>query len=141
MIQDKLARFSDAQAITTSSASTDVINTLAAGDSYEGAWFVAGIDTTVAGGASVTTTFQLQTSANEDFSTSAATLVQSAAYLTASLTAGKMFVARIPPGARKYLRAYKVVGGTGVLTAGAYDFYIVKDIDVEFSRRYLLNYA
>ena len=141
MLQDIRARFSDAQHSTNSAASTDIIDTLAGGDSYEGAWFVALVDTTATSGGNATETFQLQTAETSDFTgPTAATLIQSAAYPVADLVAGKFFAARIPPGAKRYLRGY-LVNGTAVLTAGKFDMFVAKDIDIEINRRKMLSAA
>lgn len=143
MILDNLALLADALENTLSVASTSTIDTLAAGDAYVGAWFVARVDTAFTAGAGApTATFQLQTSANENFSGGATTLINSSAYLAAALTAGKIFVGRIPPGSLRYLRGYKVVDdGTSTkrFSAGKFDMYIVKDIDLDLNKRYLLN--
>jgi hypothetical protein len=148
MILDDRAQFSDAQENTTSVASTDVIDTVAAGDSYEGAWFVALVDTAfTANSATPTNTFQLQTSDTEAFlgGSNAQTLVQSAAYIYTDLTAGKFFAARIPPGAKRYLRGYKLTAGetagSAVYSAGKFDMFITKDIDLEINKRRLLRRA
>ena len=144
MILDALALFSDAQDSTVSVASSNVIDTLAAGDSYEGAWFVVSVDTAFTTASTTPTfTFQLQTSAIEGFTDStAATLVASAAYLATQLTAGKFWAVRIPPGAKRYLRGYKSVStntGADYVTAAVYDMFITKDIDLEINKRYRLE--
>jgi hypothetical protein len=147
MILDARAKFSDAQESTLSVASTDVVDTIDDGDSYEGAWFVALVDTAFTAGAGTpTATFQLQTSDVEGFNdASDSTLIQSAAYLAADLAAGKFFAARIPPGAKRYLRGYKVVSGTvddtNKFSAGKWDLFITNDIDLEISKRKLLPSA
>jgi hypothetical protein len=140
MILDKLAVFADAQSTTTSAASTDVVDTLAAGDAYEGAWFVVRVDTAFTATGAPTTVFQLQTATNEGFTTGAATLAQSDAYLVASLTAGKFWAVRIPRGAKRYLRGYKSItnynAASIVLASCVYDMFITKDIDLEIQKRY-----
>ncbi|NJO00395.1 MAG: hypothetical protein HC880_00765 [Bacteroidia bacterium] len=143
MILDNLALLADALENTLSVASTNTIDTLAAGDAYVGAWFVARVDTDFTAGAGApTATFQLQTSASETFAGGAETLITSSAYVADSLTAGKIFVGRIPPGALRYLRGYKVVDSGASnkrFSAGKFDMYIVKDIDLDLNKRYLLN--
>jgi hypothetical protein len=143
MYIDALALFSDAQNSTVSVASTNVVDTLAAGDSYEGAWFVVRVNTAFTTATTVPTfTFQLQTAETEDFSgATPATLVASAAYLASQLTAGKFWAVRIPPGAKRYLRGYKVVStntGANYVTAAVYDMFIVKDIALLKDKRYQL---
>lgn len=136
MILDARAKFAEsAQSETTSAASTDIINTVAAGDSYEGAWFVALVTTSYTAGAGApTVTFQLQTSDEEDYVESDnITLIQSSAYVAAELVAGDYYACRIPMGCKKYLRAYKSVSGTvsdsNKFSAGAWIAFITKDID------------
>ena len=133
MILDSLALLSDDQTTTTSVASTDLINTVAAGDSYEGAWFYVQVSTAFTATGAPTTQFELQTSATEAF-TVTATLCQTSAYLVADLTAGKQFKMRIPPGALRYIRGYKKVTnyatGTIVLSACGYTMAIVKDVGI-----------
>lgn len=144
MFIDYLATFSDAQNSTVSAASTNVVDTVAAGDAYVGAWFVTRVDTAFTTATAVPTfTFQLQTAATEDFSgATPLTLVQSAAYLASQLTAGKYWAARIPPGVKRYLRGYKVVStntGANYVTAAVYDMFIVQDIALLKDKRYLLQ--
>lgn len=143
MILDDLAVFADAQTTTTNSASTDVVDTLAAGDAYVGDWFVARVDTAfVAGAGAPLTDFQLQTSTTEAF-TAVITLAQSSGYLVASLTAGKFWAVRIPLGAKRYLRGYcnhsNYNGATAFLASCAYDMFITKDVSSQIARRYQLS--
>ena len=134
MIQDALLVFSDAQAATASVASTSTVDTLAKGDSYAGAWFVVRVDTAyTAASGTPTNVFQLQTSASETFADAATTLVQSASLSATDLIAGYTWKVRIPPGALRYLRAYKVTTQSieNIFTAGKFDAFIVQDADVE----------
>lgn len=142
MILDALTTFSDAQSSTLAVASTDIIDTLAAGDSYEGCWFVARVDTAFTKVGAPTVVFQLQTCADSDFGTSApVSLCVSASYVAANLVAGKFVAMRIPHGAKRYLRGYKVItvyNGVDYWTAAVYDMFIVKDIDANYNQRYML---
>ena len=143
MILDKLAVFADAQTTTTSVASTDIVDTLAAGDAYVGDWFVARVDTAYTAGAGAPLTdFQLQTSTTEAF-TAVITLAQSSGYLVASLTAGKIWAVRIPLGAKRYLRGYinhsNYNGATAFLSACATDLFITKDLTNNIQKRYALS--
>lgn len=138
MILDGLLVLDDTMTTTTSCASTNVINTVAAGDSYEGAWFVVQIDTSFTATGAPTTVFQLQTSDLETFlDTDDVTLCQTASTLVAGLTAGTRFAIRIPPGAKKYIRGYKSITNYSApsiaVTASAYSMFIVKDIDMPVS--------
>ena len=135
MILDNSLLLGDAQTITTG-ASTNVVDTLAAGDSYEGAWlYVAVNEVFVTAGTAGTLQIQLQTSSLENFegsATQSVTLSQSAAIAEATLVAGyEMYKVRIPPGAKRYLRTYMVVGtDTGTITTGKLDMYIAKDAPI-----------
>ncbi len=143
MIIDALATFADAQTGTVSAASTDVVDTVAKGQSYAGDFFVARVDTAFAAAAGAPTLiFQLQTSDTEDFSgASPATLAASSAFLAAALTAGKMWKIRIPAsGVKRYLRAYKVVDSAAqtAWASGKWDAFVTPDIDVTVNERYTL---
>lgn len=144
MILDALATLSTAQTTTTSVASTDIIDTVAKGDSYQGCWFVVQVSTAFTTSTTTPTfTFQLQTSDAETFlSATAYTLVQSAAFLASELTAGKFWAVRIPQNTRRYIRGYKSVSvntGANYVTANGYNMYIVADIDSMIgTKRYML---
>lgn len=142
MILDNLMELADGQSGTTSVASTNVVDTIAGGDAYSGGmaglFFVTRIDTafTAIVGTTVNCSFQLQTSNNEAFAgDTTITLVQSAEFKAADLTAGKIIVLPIPPGAKRYIRGYKLVeddntSGNHVFSAGAWDMYITKDAPI-----------
>jgi hypothetical protein len=131
MILDDFLVMADAQSSTVSAASTDYIDTKAAGDAYEGAWFVFRVDTLFASTGTVTCEVQLQTSPATNFTDSGtATLISSSALAFSTFTAGYMFKARIPSGCKRYLRGYKVVSpntGGNYATSAIYDMFIVKD--------------
>ena len=62
MFLDDLLKLADAQESTISVASTSHIDIIAAGDSYEGAWFYARVDTAfVAGAGEPNGMFSIQT--------------------------------------------------------------------------------
>lgn len=144
MIQDALAYFADGQSGTTSAASTDIIDTLAAGDAYVGHWFVCRVSTTFTQvGSTSRATIQLQTSDTESFTSTAnsATLASSSAFAATALTAGKIWAVRVPPNVKRYIRGYKSVSGTdggNAFSAGALDMFITPDLDLEINKRYLL---
>ena len=131
MFIDALTVFSDAQAVTVSAASTNYMDTLAAGDSYEGAWLVFRVETAFTAGGAATMQVDLQTDDNSSFS-SATTLctLPGGAIAVATLVAGLIRKVRIPPGAERYLRGYYTVS-TGPMTAGNADLFITKDVDLE----------
>lgn len=125
MIIDKSLQVSDAQAVTASAASTDVIDTgvanRAIGTDTSLALSIT-VDESATASGSATVTFSLQDSAdNSTF----ADVVASAAIGKAALTAGKQPVLfKLPNGLRRYLRVYYTVA-TGPLTAGKFSAQIV----------------
>lgn len=133
MILDALLVLADAQTGTTSAASTDYVDTLAAGDSYEGNWLNIRIDTTyTAAVGTPTATFALQTADTTDFlAPDAITLASTAALGVASLVAGNyIWQIKIPVGLRRYFRVYKTVTApNNNFALGAYDAFITADID------------
>lgn len=144
MILDYIAKFSDGQTGTVSVAHTDYIDTEAAGQSYEGAFFVFRVDTAFSQtGTASRLTVQVQTSEDSSFlNSTTATMVQSATFSTSDLTAGKYWAVRLPMNAKRYIRAYNSVSGTSgsthIFTGGAWDSFITNDIDREINKRYAL---
>jgi len=130
MIIDANLVMSDAQgAITATVASTSYVDSLSAGDSYEGLWCEFLIDTSFTAN-SATVQFELQCDDNTSFS-SPTTLFITGAIADTVLVAGyRVARFRIPLGAERYLRAKYTVSGTGV--AGKVDCRLVKDVDVTF---------
>ena len=132
MITDKLLMFSEAQAVTASAASTDVIDLspidgtrrdIGVGYPLE---FWATVNTTATAAGAATLNVQLQTSPDNSTWT---TLYDSGTLALAALTAGKrLFSAKVPAGVQRYLRVNYVVG-TGPLTAGAFTSGINLDVD------------
>ncbi|TCD18167.1 hypothetical protein E0D81_12660 [Lelliottia amnigena] len=132
MILDKLLMFSEKQAVTTTAASTDVIELgpidgtrrdIGVGEPLE---FWATVDTTATASGAATLNVQLQTSPDNSTWT---TIYDSGALALAALTAGKrLFSAKVPAGVQKYLRVNYTVG-TGPLTAGAFTSGINLDVD------------
>lgn len=146
MIQDALARFASAQSGTLSTAHTDIIDTLAAGNDYRGCFFVFQVSTafTQVGTASATKlNVQLQTSDVEAFTDSDdVTLATSNTWTSSQLAAGKYWAVRVPTGAKRYIRAYNNVSGASAgsaFGAGAWNSFLTPDIDVRIDRRYLLD--
>jgi hypothetical protein len=138
MIKDASLVMANAQATTVSAASTDYIDTLAAGQAYVGSiveFRVNGAPTAAAG--APTMTFQVQTADDSAFSSGAATLNASSALVAASLTAGTKVSFRLPPkGVKRYIRAYFLTNASGEsikFSGGSYDAYIVKDVDVSIN--------
>jgi len=125
MILDKQNLFSDDQALTTSAASTNLID-MGSDDSsvptpnLKDAELFCMVNVAFVGGTSVKVS--LQTDDNTDFS-SAVTLYNTEAVVTASLVAGYKFIMpRLPEtGVEQYIRLYYTIVGTytaGKVTAG-----------------------
>ncbi len=136
MILDKLLMFSEAQAVTATAASTDVIDLsplkgtrrdIGVGEPLE---FWATVNTSATAGGAATLNVQLQTSADNS---TWVTLYDSGTLALASLTAGKRILStKVPAGVLKYLRVNYVVA-TGPLTAGAFTAGINLDVDANYS--------
>lgn len=132
MILDKLLMFSEAQAVTASAASTDVIDLgpidgtrRDIGVGYPLELFV-NVNTTAAAAGAATVNIQLQTSPDNSTWT---TLTSSGDLALSSLTSGKRVMSqKVPQGVQRYLRVNYVVG-TGPLTAGAFTAGINLDVD------------
>lgn len=125
MIIDYLATLSDAQTVTASAASTNVIDTLAAGLARTpGVRFQFLVNTTAAatGGAS-NVTFAIQDSADNS---SFATIVTSAAIAKGTLVAGYIPFEGELPYHRRYVRGYYTVD-TNDLTSGKFDLRLLLD--------------
>lgn len=132
MILDKLLMLSEAQAVTASAASTDVIDLgpidgtrrdIGVGYPLE---FWANVNTTATAGGAATVNIQLQTSPDNSTWT---TLTSSGDLALSALTAGKRVISqKVPQGVQRYLRVNYVVG-TGPLTAGAFTAGINLDVD------------
>lgn len=127
MYVDALLMMSNAQAVTSSAASSSVIDTLAAADAYGSlAWVHVAVQTAVTADGAATVQFEIQTSADEAFG-SYDTLAITGAIGKATLVAGyRPLSFQLPLGVKRYLRAYYTVA-TGPLTAGKFDCMIVAD--------------
>lgn len=140
MIIDKQSEYSDAQAVTVSAASTNVVDHGVgdAGIGEPGVYLVVNCveDVTAAGAATVQ--FTLQTDGDSAFG-SATDVIQTAAIGKADLTAGTRVCAfKLPVGMERYSRVYYTVG-TGPLTAGKFDAVLVHDI--ENNPAYAIGYS
>lgn len=124
MIIDKALQVSSAQAVTSSTASTDVIDfgqTNPNTGMDDRSSMVITVSESAAASGSATVTFSIQDSAdNSTFADVAVT----AAIGKASLTAGQQIVIPMPVKLRRYCRAYYTVG-TGPLTAGKFSAQVV----------------
>jgi len=128
-------------AVTTTAASTNTLDMVAAGDAMpagELVFFVAQVRTTFGGGVSLQV--QLQTADDVNFNVNASTLIQSSAIAVANLVAQSSVVGSAPPanapsfvaavlpvGVRRFLRAYYICVGT--FTSGNIDTSLFNTID------------
>ena len=128
-IIDRFLQVSAGQAVTASAASTDVIDAGSTKNANIGRDIGAGtplfmefdVLTTATAAGAATVTFSVQDSADNS---SFADVVATKAVPLAELTAGKQFFLPLPPGMRRYVRAYFTVG-TGPLTAGSFNAQLV----------------
>ena len=124
MIIDKALQVSSSQAVTSSAASTDVIDfgqTNPNTGMDDRSSMVITVSESAAASGAATVTFSIQDSAdNSTFADVAVT----AAIGKASLTAGQQIVIPMPVKLRRYCRAYYTVG-TGPLTAGKFSAQVV----------------
>jgi hypothetical protein len=128
MILDASTVMSDAQDITVTAASSNYIDTLAAGDAYKGAWLVVRVNTAFTASGSATLTFDVQTDDNSSFS-SATSMHITSAIAKATLVAGYNAVRiRIPLTVERYIRVYYTVA-SGPMTAGRVDAFVTLDVD------------
>jgi len=135
MILDKELMMSQAQAVTATAASTNVIDLGARLGLDPGLsddlWLQIRVDTAATASGSATVTFALQTDDDEAFG-SATTLWTSTAIGKATLAAGYNVVRmRLPLGVERYVRVYYTVA-TGPLTAGKFDAFINSGVQESF---------
>jgi hypothetical protein len=132
MYIDDYLILSDAQALTISTNSTNVVDTLAAGHGHNDmVWAKFQVDTAFAGTAGSSVQMTIQTSA----AGSTWTDLCSASVAITALTAGAVpYAVKLPLGVARYIRAYYTVTVSGALTAGKMDCRLVKDIDVTMDR-------
>ena len=125
-ILDALLELSDAQAVTASAASTNVIDLTATnaniGRGGEPLYLQVVCNVTAdSSGDAATLDIALQDSADNSSFANVAASVQ---YAQASVTAGTiLFTIALPPTLRRYIRVYYTVG-TENFTAGAFDAFI-----------------
>jgi len=128
MYLDKQLMFSEAQAVTTTTASTNIIDLGPGSDAGAGEplELMVVVDEAVTADGAATLTIALQTDDNASFS-SATTLASTGAIGKAALTLGSShFRLEVPEGAERYLRLNYTVA-TGPLTAGKFTAGLVLD--------------
>ena len=118
---------SDKQAVTASAASANVIDLGAAGNAVPGALFaVCRVDEAFAGVTQLKVS--LQTDENEAFSDAEELL--SATFAQADLNqVQNLFAMVMPNGAKRYLRAYYTVTGSG--SAGKLSCFLTDTVDMK----------
>lgn len=125
MILDKNLQLSDKQVLTSGAASTNIVDTLAAGDAIApyGALFHVLINTAVTSSGSASIIFDLQTATDAAFTTPV-TLFSSGAIAKASLGLAAVPVnVVIPTGCLQFLRAWYTLS-VGTPNAGNCSAYI-----------------
>lgn len=127
MLLDQNAMMSDKQAVTASAASANVIDLGAAGNAVPGALFaVCRVDEAFAGVTQLKVS--LQTDENEAFSDAEELL--SATFAQADLNqVQNLFAMVMPNGAKRYLRAYYTVTGSG--SAGKLSCFLTDAVDMK----------
>lgn len=119
MLIDASLVLSNAQAVTASGASTHTIDQQAKGHTHHRCAFLARVEETFAGLTNLK--ISLQTSDTADFASAEELASVSAA--GAYLTAGQVLLkVPFPLGARRYIRGYYTVTGTG--TAGKVSLFV-----------------
>lgn len=128
MMYDKLNTFGTDQAVTTTAASTDIVDLGAARDMGNGEplELVILVTETVTAAGAATVTFALETDDNAGFS-STFVLASSSAIGKAALTAGtEVLRVKVPLDVERYLRTNYTVA-TGPLTAGKFTAFLAHD--------------
>lgn len=128
MMYDKLNTFGTDQAVTTTAASTDIVDLGAARDMGNGEplELVVLVTETVTAAGAATVTFTLETDDNAGFS-STFVLASSGAMAKAALTTGtEVLRVKVPLDAERFLRTNYTVA-TGPLTAGKFTAFLAHD--------------
>ncbi len=128
MLLDQNAILSNQQTVSSTAASTNVIDMTAAGNAVPGTLFaVLRTETAFAGATSIV--FALQTSATSNFA-SADTLLSATFTGTELANASKQLLALpLPAGVKRYIRAYYTV--TGTVTAGSFSCFLTDCVDMK----------
>lgn len=94
----------------------------------EDLYLVITVKTTATSSGSATVTFNLRTDSNANLTTAPVDLIATAAIAVANLTAGTQFKLKLPNATYKKFIGVNANIGTAVLTAGAFEAEIVKDL-------------
>lgn len=132
MILDALLEMSDAQAVTATANSTNIIDLGPVNDNLtrdigggEDVYWVISVDTTFAGLTSLAAA--LVSDSTTDLATSPTTHIATAAIPVATLVAGYQYAVKLPAGSyEQYLGTKYTVVGTG--TAGKINSFLTRDV-------------
>lgn len=130
MILDKQLELSDAQAETTVAAhdSDNIIDLSVFGDAKNELYAVIQIPVAVTSGGAATVQFKLISDSDSGFATAPVTHFDSGAVAKATLVAGyRVLAMRLPIGVKRFIKTTYTIG-TAVLTAGAFDAFLTKEV-------------
>lgn len=138
MILDALLEMSDAQAVTATAISTNVIdlgpvtdNVLRDIGTGEEVYLVLSIPTTFTAGGAATLTAALVSDSTVNLATSPTTHVTVLnAAAVATLTAGSLYAVKLPAGNYERYLGIQYTVATGPMTAGAIDAFLSKDVQM-----------
>jgi len=126
MLLDKNAMFSDEQAVTSTAASTNVVDLTAAGNAVPGALFaVLRTEEAFAGATSIV--FALQTADASNFSSPVTLLTATFNATQLGAANAQLLALPVPAGLKRYVRAYYTV--TGTVTAGSFTCFLTDGVD------------
>jgi hypothetical protein len=138
MFLDKQNEFSDAQAVTVTALSTNVIDTLPMTSNPNvsqdlsahggGPYILFSVPTAFTAGGAATLTITIESDSTANLATSPTVHWTSAAIPVASLVAGYQFFVPIPIGLVERYLGVRYTVATGPMTAGAIDAAVVRDI-------------
>lgn len=132
ILMDKGMEFSDAQAVTASAISTNVMDLGVSHDFGVAAdlFLVVQCDVTATdAGSDATLTISLESDSTADLATSATVHHTSAAIALASLVAGEtLLVVPVPPGAYERYLGVRYTVASGPLTAGKFSAFLSADV-------------
>lgn len=134
MILDALLEMSDAQAVTATAISTNVIdigpvtdNVLRDIGTGEENYWVLSVGTTFTAGGAATLTAALVSDSTVNLATSPTTHVTTVAIPVASLVAGYTYAVRLPAGSYEQYVGTQYTVATGPMLTGAINSFISKD--------------
>ena len=135
MILDSLLEMADAQAVTATAISSNVIDLGPVADNAtrdigtgEDTYLVISVDTTFTAGGAATLTAALVSDSTVNLATSPTTHATPLnAVAVASLVAGTQYALKLPPGSYEQYLGIQWTVGTGPMTAGKINAFLTKD--------------